>query len=73
MIEVVVNNRSATEILTIVNELRAQGLIQGQDFDFAFHQMKWDFLDDSKPEHPKYTVFSFHTEKYATLFALKYL
>jgi hypothetical protein len=73
VIEVKVVNKSANEILDIVRDLRTQGLIQGQDFDFAFHQVQWDFLDDSRPEYPRYTIFKFHTEKYATLFALKYL
>jgi glycogen synthase len=70
--EVVVDNRSATEVIDIVRELRAQGLIQGHDFDFAFRQAVYT-ADSWTPVTPKQTIFTFHTEKYATLFALKYL
>jgi hypothetical protein len=55
--------------MDIVRALRADGLVQGHDFDFAFHQSRWD---DMIGEIPKETVFTFYTEKYATLFALKY-
>ena len=72
MIEVVVNNKSANDVMDIVHALRAQGLIQGQDFDFAFHQAVYT-ADSWTPVTPKQTVFTFYTEKYATLFALKYL
>ena len=70
MIEVKVVNKSANEILDIVRELKTQGMVQGQDFDFAFYQSRWD---DMIGEIPKEAIFKFHTEKYATLFALKYI
>jgi hypothetical protein len=70
MIEVVVDHKNPLEILDIVKELRASGLMQGKDFDFAFNQSRWDEMIG---EIPKQTVFSFYKEKYATLFALKYL
>ena len=54
----------------MVRELRAQGLTQGTDFDFAYNQSKWD---DMIGEIPKSAIFSFYTEKYATLFAIKYI
>jgi hypothetical protein len=52
-----------------VKELKAQGLTQGKDFDFAFNQSRWDEMIG---EVPKQTIFTFYTEKHATLFALKY-
>jgi hypothetical protein len=55
--------------MRIVRELRQQGLVQGKDFDFAFNQSRWD---DMIGEIPKQTIFTFYTERYATLFALKY-
>ena len=70
MIEVIVDNKNPFEILDIVKELRASGLMQGKDFDFAFHQSRWDEMIG---EVPKQTVFTFYKEKYSTLFALKYL
>lgn len=70
MIEIIVEHKNPFEILDIVKDLRASGLMQGKDFDFAFNQSRWDEMIG---EIPKQTVFSFYKEKYATLFALKYL
>ena len=55
--------------MDIVRALREQGYIQGKDFDFAYHQSKWDEMIGEIPTH---TVFKFYEDKYATLFALKY-
>lgn len=68
-VRVTVFHKNANETMDIVHELRAQGLIQGQDFDFAFNQSRWD---DMIGEIPKQTIFTFYTEKHATFFALKY-
>jgi hypothetical protein len=68
-LEVAVFHKSADDTMRIVKELRQQGLVQGKDFDFAFNQSRWD---DMIGEIPKQTIFTFYTEKYATLFALKY-
>jgi hypothetical protein len=67
--QVIILDKSPNDIMDIVRSLRADGLVQGQDFDFAFHQSRWDEMIG---EIPKETVFTFYTEKYATLFALKY-
>lgn len=56
-------------IIDIVKELRASGLVQGKDFDFAFHRTRWDpMIGDVKG----FTHFIFYKEKLATWFALKY-
>jgi len=68
-LEVTVFHKSADDTMRIVMELRQQGLVQGKDFDFAFNQSRWD---DMIGEIPKQTIFTFYTERYATLFALKY-
>lgn len=68
-VKITVHNKRANDIMDIVSELRTQGLIQGADFDFAYHQNRWD---EMVGEIPAYTFFTFYTEKYATLFALKY-
>ncbi len=57
--------------MDIVKDLRQQGLIQGHDFDFAFSQAKYN-NDGWEAVTPRQTVFTFYSEKYATLFALKY-
>jgi hypothetical protein len=68
-IEVAIFHKKPDEVLSIVKELKAHGLTQGKDFDFAFNQSRWD---DMIGEIPKQTIFTFYTEKHATLFALKY-
>ncbi len=71
MIKVIVKGKNSNEILDIVHELRSQGLVQGTDFDFAYHKAQYDNFS-YEPAVEQHTVFSFHTEKYATLFALRY-
>jgi hypothetical protein len=56
-------------VMDIVRELRQQGLVQSKDFDFAYYQGRWDEMIG---EIPASAVFSFYTEKYATMFAIKY-
>ena len=68
-LEVAIFHKNADDTMRIVRELREQGLVQGKDFDFAFNQSRWD---DMIGEIPKQTIFTFYTEKYASLFALKY-
>ena len=74
MIPVRVDNIDPNQTMEIVRELRAQGLVQGKDFDFAFHQRVSDFWTNGGAEapEPNHAIFSFHTEKYATLFAIKH-
>jgi hypothetical protein len=69
-ISVTVEGRDPNDILDIVKQLRASGLVQGVHFDFAFNQSRWDEMIG---EIPKFTTFTFYEEKYSTLFALKYL
>jgi hypothetical protein len=70
-IKVTVIDKGPNEVMEIVKELRAQGMVQGKDFDFAYHQAKYDVHGYDGVENRK-TIFTFHTEKYATLFTLKY-
>jgi hypothetical protein len=69
-ITVVVEDRNVSDVLDIVKELKASGLVQGVHFDFAYNQSRWDpMIGDVKG----FTNFTFYEEKYSTLFALKYL
>lgn len=70
-IKVIILDKGPAEVMDIVRELRSQGLVQGKDFDFAYHQARYDINSYDAVENRK-TVFTFHTEKYATLFTLKY-
>lgn len=57
-------------VLTISYELKQLGYIQGQDFDFAYTQSKWD---DMIGEIPSHAYFTFYNEQLSTWFALTYL
>ena len=61
-------------MLDIVHELKDQGWVQGQDFDFTYHPSRpetGDPLASFIVLCPS-AVFTFYTEKYATYFVLKY-
>lgn len=66
---ITLRNTDAGRTMEIVRELRTMGLVQGTDFDFAFHQSRWDEMIG---EIPRATIFTFYTEKWASWFALKY-
>jgi len=69
-VTITIENRSVTDVLDIVKELKTSGLVQGVHFDFAYNQSRWDpMIGDVKG----FTHFTFYEEKYSTLFALKYL
>lgn len=69
MISVRLKDVDPNQVMDIVRELRQQGLVQSKDFDFAYYQSRWDEMIG---EIPTSAVFSFYTEKYATMFAIKY-
>jgi len=64
-------DKDVSEVMEIVKELRSQGLSQGIDFDFAYFQTKYDPISGHLVEG-RHAVFMFHTEKYATLFTLRW-
>jgi hypothetical protein len=67
--EVKLHNKSAGAVLEIVRELREQGLVQGEDFDFKYNHVNWNPMTGNEPA---YSIFYFYTEKFATWFMLKY-
>jgi len=69
--EIKVIDIDANRTMEIVRELRAQGLLQGRDFEFSYHQAKYDNDGWSAVEN-KHARFRFTDGKYATLFALRY-
>jgi hypothetical protein len=72
MIEVRLIDLKPDEIMPIVRALRADGLVQGQDFDFAYNHARYD-TDGWEPVQNRQTIFTFYNEEYATMFTLKYL
>jgi hypothetical protein len=71
-ITVTLKLKSPNEVMDIVRELREQGLRQGKDFDFAYYPSQYDDTGFDLLEET-HTKFTFHNEKYATMFTLKYL
>lgn len=69
-VTVVVYDKAVPEIMDIVKELKTQGYKQGKDFDFAYTPPTEDWMNGIQTR--RYTTFTFYTEKYATLFAIKY-
>lgn len=71
VIEVVISKQSANDIINIVGELRAQGFVQGTDFEFAYHAADYDNWSGDVT-YNKYTVFRFTDPAVASWFTLKY-
>ena len=69
--DVIIKHLSPNATIDIIRDIREQGLVQGKDFDFSYHQSTWDntTYEAVTPEH---TVFKFHNDKWATWFSLKY-
>jgi hypothetical protein len=74
--EIKLENLDVNEVLDIVRSLRAQGLIQGKDFDFSYNKavyQDWRDWDNTiNTVSPKHAIFKFYDDRYATLFALRY-
>jgi hypothetical protein len=66
---VAVRDIDPNRVIDIVRELKQQGMVQGRDFDFAYHQSKWDEMIGEIPNH---TNFVFYNDQLATWFQLKY-
>lgn len=71
MTQVIINNVDPTQTMEIVRELRNQGLVQGIDFDFAYHQATYN-NDGFIPVAPRHANFMFYKEVHASWFSLKY-
>jgi hypothetical protein len=60
---------NANSIMDIVRDLRAKGMTQGVDFDFAFKRALWTDVIEPVPSH---AVFTLYSEKQGTFFSLQY-
>ena len=72
MIEVVIKDKDAIEVINIVFELRESGLKTNEDFEFVFHRAEWDGEDSLLSPYKKYTTFRFKDPSIASWFSLKY-
>lgn len=69
--KVFVADVDAMQSMELVRELRAKGLVQGKDFDFAYQQAKYDYFS-SEVHQLKGCTFTFKDSKWATFFRIKY-
>jgi hypothetical protein len=67
--DLVIKHTPAHRAVDLKNQLIEDGLVQGQDFDFAYYQSKWD---DMIGEIPTQTKFSFRDQAMATFYQLKW-
>ena len=70
---VIIKHINTNEVSRIVYELKEQGLVINQDFDFFYHPAGcagWD--EETNKFMHKHTRFVFYEGKWATWFALKY-
>jgi hypothetical protein len=63
-------HKGPNEVMDIVREIRAQGLVQGKDFDFAYHPAEEDWMNGTHTA--RFTRFTFYNEKWGTWFSLKW-
>ena len=71
VIEVTIIDKDPSYIMELVRDLRAQGFVQGQDFDFTYRPARWDnFSGDAV--YNRSTVFTFYRDELASWFSLRY-
>jgi hypothetical protein len=68
---IIIDGLGVNETLDIVRELRAQGLVQGTDFDFKYEKPAWH-PESYQQLQNRHAEFKFYDDRYATLFGLKY-
>lgn len=71
MKKVILQHLKPDKVMNIVREMRDQGIVQGTDFDFAYHPATYN-NDGYEAITPAHVVFAFYNEKYATWFSLKW-
>ena len=69
MTQVTVVDWNINRIVDVVHELQARGLVQGQDFDFAYYPAEVTADNTTR----RRVVFTFYTESMATWFAISYV
>ena len=64
--KIIIEGTTVDRAMEIVRDLRAMGLVQGTDFDFAFYKVHDGWFNSS------HTEFTFYDEKHASWFSLKW-
>jgi hypothetical protein len=68
---VLIDYDNVNDALTVIYDLRDQGLVQGTDFDFKWHRPETDEMDWLR-QRSGYCEYTFYSEEWATWFRLKY-
>ena len=71
MNKVFIPHVDANQTMELVRELRAKGLVQGTDFNFAYQQHKYNYFNNEF-EQLRGCNFTFTDSKWATFFRMKY-
>jgi hypothetical protein len=64
-------DKNINQVLIMVQAVRDSGLVQGQDFDFAYYQETYD-LFGHEPSRPRHVIFTFYDSKWASFFEIKW-
>jgi len=64
---IIIQRKSADEIIDIVHEMQRYGLVINLDFDWEYHKA------ESSLDRDRYAKFIFYKEEYSTYFALRWL
>ena len=67
MKSIIVQGKSANEIIEIVHEMQRYGWVINLDFDWEYHRPDYDGF------YNNYTIFKFYKEEHSTYFALRWL
>lgn len=63
-------NLDINEVIGFTSKLKQDGLVQGRDFDFAYHPSVYDAMTGNTD--PRYTEFRFYHEHHAVFYSLKW-
>jgi hypothetical protein len=72
MAETIRIDGNSQHALTLVAQLKAEGLVMGRDFEWNYSKPILDSWT-SDVQSPAYTNFTFYNPQHATLYALKWL
>jgi hypothetical protein len=70
-VDIVLKDLDVNEMLALVWKLKDRGLVVGTDFDFAYHQAKWDNFSHEAVTN-KHVKFTFYDEELGMIYLLKW-
>jgi len=67
--DVVIKHTTAPQAIDLKNQIVADGLVHGEDFEWRYTQSAWDTMTGVTPSETK---FSFRNQAMATFYKLKW-